>query len=252
MNTAYQSSYTGTQIDTAIAAALTAVGEDGIVSVEGLSTVLGDYLTTSDASSTYEPKLTAGTSAQFYRGDKSWSNVLEGDISIGIRGTTSSPSTLTYSNRITITPYFHTGGPWYIKSADDSSSAYLTLHYSTLERLKIKHTGELSVGGNIQIGGTTIDSLSSAWGSACAIGADGNNKAVIGYVSSSTNGVTYGSHTSAFDAWAPVNLSGTQIYLRESERIAAKLQMDVLVYFQIAVVGLKEYVFMPQAMDGQH
>ena len=56
MNTAYQSSYTGTQIDTAIAAALTAVGEDGIVSVEGLSTVLGDYLTTSDASSTYLAK----------------------------------------------------------------------------------------------------------------------------------------------------------------------------------------------------
>ena len=85
--------------------------------------------------------ITAGTTGQFYRGDKTWSNELTGDISIGSRGVTSGPSSITYSNRITIVPYFHTGGPWYIKSGDDSSNAYLALYYSTTQLMRIKHDG---------------------------------------------------------------------------------------------------------------
>ena len=86
-------------------------------------------------------EMTAGTTAQFYRGDKTWSNVLTGDISIGSREVTSGPSSITYSNRITIVPYFHTGGPWYIKSGDDVSNAYLALYYNTTQLMRIKHDG---------------------------------------------------------------------------------------------------------------
>lgn len=153
--------------------------------------------------------ITAGTNAQFYRGDKTWSNTLtgaleipilklhqgtaadpsltgnariefdysngqpvvisytpndsyrspaglkvmggssatpawfevEGELITGMRQVTSGPSSITYANRLTIVPYFHTGGPWYIKSGDDSSNAYLALYYNTTQLMRIKHDG---------------------------------------------------------------------------------------------------------------
>jgi hypothetical protein len=83
----------------------------------------------------------ASDSTKFYRGDKTWSNALTGDISIGSRGVTSGPSSITYSNRITIVPYFHTGGPWYIKSGDDASNAWLAIYYGSSQILRMKHDG---------------------------------------------------------------------------------------------------------------
>lgn len=44
---AYDSSYTGVQIDTAVGAVITAQAAGGIVNTNGLNTILGDYLTTS-------------------------------------------------------------------------------------------------------------------------------------------------------------------------------------------------------------
>lgn len=76
----YQSAYTGAQIDAAVGAVQTAVAANGIVNTNGLNTILGNYLTSSSAASTYEPILTAGTTAQFYRGDKTWSNTFTGNI----------------------------------------------------------------------------------------------------------------------------------------------------------------------------
>ena len=77
------------------------------------------------------------TSAQSFAGNKTFS----GEIIAGTRVSTSTPSSETAVNRITITPYFHTGGPWYIKSADDTSNAYLKLYYGSSELIKIKHDG---------------------------------------------------------------------------------------------------------------
>jgi len=47
----------------------------GVTSVDGLTgavTLSGTYLTQTNAASTYEPKITAGTTAQYWRGDKTW------------------------------------------------------------------------------------------------------------------------------------------------------------------------------------
>lgn len=62
-------------------------------------------------------------------------------LSIGQRETTTDPSTLTYSDRISIIPYFHIGGPWKIKSADDATNAHLALFYGNTELLRIRHDG---------------------------------------------------------------------------------------------------------------
>lgn len=62
-------------------------------------------------------------------------------LTVGMRETSTSPSSETASNRIIITPYFHTGGPWYIKSIDDSTNAYLGLYYGSDLRIKLRYDG---------------------------------------------------------------------------------------------------------------
>lgn len=47
----------------------------GYVPSATLTATLASYLTTSAAAATYEPKLTAGTASQYYRGDKSWATL---------------------------------------------------------------------------------------------------------------------------------------------------------------------------------
>lgn len=64
-----------------------------------------------------------------------------GEAKIGFRQVTSGPSSITYANRLTIVPYFHTGGPWYIKSGDDATNAYLALFYGSNAIANIKHDG---------------------------------------------------------------------------------------------------------------
>ena len=84
----YNSTYTGIQIDEAIARVITAKNDGGIVSTNTLTTTLGSYLLSTtaastylsktDATSMYQPLITAGTSGQFYRGDKIFTNELIG------------------------------------------------------------------------------------------------------------------------------------------------------------------------------
>ena len=50
---AYDSSYTGQQIDNAIGAINNILSSGGFISAQGVQTILGDYLTSSDAASTY-------------------------------------------------------------------------------------------------------------------------------------------------------------------------------------------------------
>lgn len=59
----YQSVYTGAQIDSLLGAVNTAVTADGIVNINGLNTILGDYLTSADATNTY---LTQADAASTY------------------------------------------------------------------------------------------------------------------------------------------------------------------------------------------
>lgn len=111
-------------------------------------------------------------------------------------------------------------------------------------------SSNLTIAGKLQIGGTTVGSLASLWGQTCVVGADGTDKAVIGYLASSTNGIVFGGHNSDFNAWAPVNLSGTVIYLRESERIAAKITNGCLSLFPGETTNWREGIRIHSATSG--
>ena len=62
-------------------------------------------------------------------------------LTVGARVTSTAPSALTNVDRIVITPYYHTGGPWKITSRDDNTNAYLSLYYNSSELLRIRHDG---------------------------------------------------------------------------------------------------------------
>lgn len=69
-----------------------------------------------------------------------------GTIKLGVREQTTAGDYT--SNKITLIPPYHTGGPFYIKTRDDASNAYLTVSYGASEVLKIKHDGTLSINGS--------------------------------------------------------------------------------------------------------
>lgn len=75
-------------------------------------------------------------------------------LTVGFRETSTLPSSETSINRIAITPYYHTGGPWYIKSIDDSTNAHLALYYGPTQIVKIRHTGAFINTLNANISGT--------------------------------------------------------------------------------------------------
>ena len=78
--------------------------------------------------------------------------------------------------------------------------------------------------GNVTIGGT--NQLSSAWGSFNLTVGNNTDKAVIGYLNSSTNGVVIGGHNNALSAWAPLNIAGTTLYFRINETIKATIDSN--------------------------
>lgn len=78
------------------------------------------------------------TSYNFYTNGTSY---FTDTLTIGARVATTAPSSLTGIDRIIITPYYHTGGPWKIASRDESSNAYLSLYYGSSELLRIRHDG---------------------------------------------------------------------------------------------------------------
>ena len=88
----YQSQYTGQQIDAAVGAINSVLENNGFVSVDGLETTLGNYLTInnaastyltqSNASSTYVPLKTTSDTGVFLRGDNTWSNTLTDSLRV--------------------------------------------------------------------------------------------------------------------------------------------------------------------------
>lgn len=78
---AYNSTYTGTQIDTAIGAVQTAANAGGIVNTNGLTSILGNYLTSSSAANTYPTKTGSGASGTWEisitgtAGSVTWGNI---------------------------------------------------------------------------------------------------------------------------------------------------------------------------------
>jgi len=91
-----------------------------------------------------------------------------------------------------------------------STYNYQAFNISGTERMRI------GANGNIAIGDSPVLST-SAWFGALALGKSGTDKVVIGYVSSSTNGAVIGGHNSALNAWANINIAGTNIIFRSGE-----------------------------------
>ena len=77
--------------------------------------------------------------------------------------------------------------------------------------------------GNVGVG-DTASGLSTAWKGAEVIGRGGNDKVVIGALSSTYNGATVGAHVSAINAWSDLNIDGTNLIFRTNgESEAARL-----------------------------
>ena len=109
----------------------------------------GDYLTPSNYASTLDGRYVTLGTAQTISGLKTFGN------KVGTQASTGSEV-----NRHAITPYGHTGGPWYINSLDTSSTAYFRVKYGTLVPLSLSHTGELTISGKIiKAGGTSSQFL---------------------------------------------------------------------------------------------
>jgi hypothetical protein len=100
-----------------------------------------------------------------------------------------------------------------------STYNYQAFNISGTERMRI------GANGNIAIGDSPVLST-SAWFGALALGKSGTDKVVIGYVSSSTNGAVIGGHNSALNAWANINIAGTNIIFRSGETEYMRLTSD--------------------------
>ncbi len=77
--------------------------------------------------------------------------------------------------------------------------------------------------GNVGIG-DTASALSPAWKSAEVIGQSGFDKVVIGPLASTYTGATIGAHSTALNAWADLNVAGSQLVFRtDGETEAARM-----------------------------
>ncbi len=84
----------------------------------------------------------------------------------------------------------------------------------TIVNSGIATTGSGST-ARLRVGGTV--NPASSWQGTTVIGADGQNKVIAGYVTSNTNGATIGAHNSALNAWADLNVTGSNVILRTNE-----------------------------------
>ena len=72
-------------------------------------------------------------------------DTMTGSLTMLSRATTTAPSAATDRDWITLTPYFHTGGPWIIRNTDDSSASYLKIIYGNNTTFNMKHDGTLQL-----------------------------------------------------------------------------------------------------------
>ena len=83
-------------------------------------------------------------------------------------------------------------------------------------------SGGASIIRNVSFGDTGL--LGASWGTgATAIGRNGNDKVILGYLLSTTNGATIGAHNSALGAWTDFNYNALQHTWRLSEAAAMRL-----------------------------
>jgi hypothetical protein len=70
----------------------------------------------------------------------------------------------------------------------------------------------ISPAGYLALGDTAVPG--SAWAGTAILGVSGSNKIITGYLASSTSGAVIGAHNSALNAWANLNINGSNLIFR--------------------------------------
>ena len=137
-----------------------------------------------------------------------------------------------------------TGGAYmYVGNNGSAGGIYVSgsgLYYTTtagdFDKYMVYHTGNLpayptkaswnyddvyvlksgdTMTGNLRILGTK--NTDAVWDKGVIAGADGHDKVVLSYLASNTNGATIGAHNSNLNAWAILNVAGTQVIFRTEQ-----------------------------------
>ena len=124
-------------------------------------------------------------------------------LSVGKRETTTAPSSAQQVNRITIVPYYHTGGPWYIASKDDSSLAYLTIKYNTSEKFIFNTNGLFTASGINITGSAGVNANFGNLGTSGGLSLYGGEPAIYGIAMRQTS--NQGKHGGVQSDWGIYN-----------------------------------------------
>jgi hypothetical protein len=77
--------------------------------------------------------------------------------------------------------------------------------------------------GSFLMGDVAITPAETAWFGTGVFGKNGTNKVMIGYLGSLTNGAVIGGHNSALNAWAPLNIDGSELRFNIQESRAVTI-----------------------------
>ena len=120
---------------------------------------------------------------------------------IGSRVTTTAPSALTSIDRIIITPYYRTDGPWFIKSEDDASNAYLSLYYNATKIVDIRNDTQVVFSGPINASRIGISNTSATTGYGISL-YNGYSSGAPPYGIMFAGTETFGTHVNVTSDWA--------------------------------------------------
>jgi len=118
-------------------------------------------------------------------------SLYSGSVNIGTHQSNSAGDT----TWLTLTPYRHTGGPWYIRNVDTSSDSYFQMKYGTSEIFKMKHDGRMYINnaeytgfivGNSTYGLKVQSANTGAWREGLRIYQASNNYSVLALVNDDT------------------------------------------------------------------
>lgn len=127
-------------------------------SVNALSSNFSNYYTKTESDARFQPKgnyLTSHQSLANYV-TLDGAQTITGIKTLGNRVGDVNGSDV---NRLAITPYGHTGGPWYINSYDTASTAYLRIKYGSTTPFSFSHGGAFTANSIVKQGGTSTQFL---------------------------------------------------------------------------------------------
>jgi len=90
----------------------------------------------------------------------------------------------------------------------------------------------------IAFGGTLVSGY-NGWNGSGVFGEDGEDKVMIGHLTSQTNGAVIGGHNSDLSAWAPLNISGSELKFNIEETNHMKLTSSGLTVSNLSGTGTR-------------